>query len=68
MGTGSFTAEKSSVRVVVRTESSVTPFPLPVEVADRLRQFLLDKRNGNFQLNIRQGVILGFHVNEIHTL
>lgn len=43
-------------------------FPLPYEVAERLRTFILDKQSGNIQLNIRQGVILGFHVNEVHSL
>jgi hypothetical protein len=46
----------------------VTPFPLPVEIVNRLQQFFLDRKSGNIQLNIRQGVILGFHVNEVHTL
>jgi hypothetical protein len=43
-------------------------FPLPAEVAERLKQFILDKASGNIQLNIRQGSVLGFHVNEVHTL
>ncbi len=43
-------------------------FPLPSEFAERLRTFILDKQSGNIQLNIRQGVILGFHVNEVHSL
>jgi hypothetical protein len=39
-----------------------------VEIAERLRAFILDKNSGNIQLNIRQGAILGFHVNEVHSL
>lgn len=46
----------------------LTNVPLPVDVARRLQAFILDKNSGNIQLNIRQGVILGFHVNEVHTL
>lgn len=46
----------------------MTLFPLPTEFAERLRAFILDKQSGNIQLNIRQGVILGFHVNEVHSL
>lgn len=46
----------------------MTLFPLPDEVVARLRQFIIDKNSGNIQLNIRQGVILGFHVNEVHSL
>ena len=36
--------------------------PLPVE--ERLRRLLVDKFTGNVQLNIKDGRILGFHVNE----
>ena len=47
---------------------SVTTFPLPVEVADRLRAFLLDKSSGNFELNIKDGAIRGFRVTEHHNI
>lgn len=37
---------------------------LPPQIICRLREFLLDKRTGNVRLNIRDGVILGFDVEE----
>jgi hypothetical protein len=40
---------------------------VPPGVARRIHRFILDKQSGNIQLNIRQGVILGVHVTEIHT-
>jgi hypothetical protein len=41
---------------------------MPEEVAAALRRFLIDKSSGNIQLNIKQGIILGFHVTEIRSL
>ena len=41
---------------------------LPRQLLDRLGQFLLDKRTGNMQLNIKDGRILGAQVTEFHQI
>lgn len=41
---------------------------LPAKFAERVKRFLLDKRTGNIQLNIKAGRILGMHVTDISTL
>ena len=41
---------------------------LPRELLDRLGQFLLDKRTGNMQFNIKDGQILGAQVTEFHSI
>ena len=41
---------------------------VPRAVANALRQFMADWRTGNLQLNIKDGRILGLHVNEIVSL
>lgn len=37
---------------------------LPPALLARLAEFILDRRTGNVRLNIRDGVILGFDVEE----
>ena len=41
---------------------------LPDEIIGPISDFLLDKRTGNITLNIKDGKILGFHIEEIHVL
>ena len=43
----------------------VTKIPLlPPEIADALAEFLAKGRTGNIQLNIKDGQVLGAHVEE----
>lgn len=48
-------------------DASLRPILVPCKLAQRIQSFVLDKSSGNIQLNIRQGVILGIHITEIHT-
>lgn len=41
---------------------------LPATLQKRLAKMLLDKETGNFRINVKDGRILGFHVEEIHSL
>lgn len=41
---------------------------LPGQVAAALRKFLSEGRTGNITLNIKDGKILGAHINEIITI
>ncbi len=41
---------------------------LPKKVTDILRNFLVDGRTGNVQLNIRDGIVLGVTVEEKHSV
>lgn len=41
---------------------------LPPELETAVRRFIVDKLTGNVQLNIRDGKILGFHENRMHSL
>jgi hypothetical protein len=41
---------------------------LPDRVIGPIRDFLLDKRTGNIKLNIKDGEILGIHIEEIRVL
>ncbi|GEM_PF-5424784 len=38
---------------------------IPDEVWDVLARFLLDRKTGNIKLNVKDGRILGYHVEEI---
>lgn len=53
----------------MNAHSTLIPRPahalLPLPVEERLRRLLVDKFSGNVQLNIKDGRILGFHVNEV---
>jgi len=42
--------------------------PLPKQVADELRAFLVDNLSGNVTLNIQKGLILGLKVERIVSL
>ena len=50
-----------TARLIPRSPSAV----LPVKLEDRLRRLLIDRFTGNVQLNIKDGRILGFRVDEI---
>lgn len=41
------------------------PEAMPAPLVERLFQFLLDKRTGNVQINVLEGRVTGFHVEEI---
>lgn len=41
---------------------------IPVVVMGRITQFVLDRLTGNIQLNIKDGKILGVHIEEIIVL
>ena len=41
---------------------------LPDKIIEPIRDFLLDKRTGNIKLNIKDGEILGIHIEEIRVL
>ena len=41
---------------------------IPVVLMGRITQFVLDRRTGNIQLNIKDGEILGIHIEEIIAL
>ena len=41
---------------------------LPESVIEPITNFLLDKRTGNIKLNIKDGEILGIHIEEIRVL
>lgn len=38
---------------------------IPMNVWEQLTKFLLDKKTGNIQLNVKDGRVLGIHLNEI---
>ena len=41
---------------------------IPLRLYSFLNRFLIDKKTGNVTLNVRDGQILGFRVEEIHSL
>lgn len=41
---------------------------LPAELEQVVRRYILDKWTGNVQLNIKDGKILGFTENRLHSL
>ena len=41
---------------------------LPTAILEVLGIFSLDKRTGNIKINIKQGVVRGYHVEEIHSV
>lgn len=41
---------------------------IPLRLYSFLNHYLVDKRTGNVTLNIRDGQILGYRVEEIHSL
>ena len=41
---------------------------IPQQVLEVLGIFSLDNRTGNIKINIKQGVVLGYHVEEIHSV
>lgn len=41
------------------------PEAIPKILAERLLQFLLDRRTGNVQVNICEGRVTGFHIEEM---
>jgi hypothetical protein len=47
-------------------------FPRTLELPEKLRlqlaQFLLDKKTGNIVLNVKEGQILGFKVEELFSI
>ena len=45
--------------------SDMDNWRVPGHIAERITEFLLDRRTGNIKLNIRKGEILGAHVEEI---
>ncbi len=46
----------------------VAQMPLPDELLRVIKKFMLDKRRGNITLNIRDGEILGFKTEELHSI
>ena len=52
------------LRTIVRP-SVLENWRVPGHIAERITAFLLDRRTGNIKLNIRNGEILGAHVEEI---
>lgn len=44
------------------------PCPLPFGLIDRLKKWALDKTTGNVKLNVKDGRIVGFHMEEIVSL
>mgnify|MGYP001601849964 CR=1 FL=1 len=40
---------------------------LPKTLQDALISFLLEKQTGNIQINVRQGVIMGFRTETLHS-
>ena len=40
---------------------------IPADIMGKITQFVLDKHTGNIQLNIKDGEILGVHLEEIYT-
>lgn len=57
-----------TVKPVASERFGVFDLALPRELTERIQEFLLDKRTGNVRLNIRDGEILGFHIEEIITV
>ena len=57
-------ARHGSAPAAVLAELNRRETLLPPQIMLRLREFLLDKRTGNVRLNIRDGVILGFEIEE----
>ncbi len=55
---------KADVRIFKEPGNSF----LPIAVEERIRAFLVDKRTGNVQLNIKDGRILGLRIEEIVSL
>lgn len=41
---------------------------IPQGILEALGIFSLDKRTGNIKINIKHGVVLGYHVEEIRTV
>lgn len=39
--------------------------PLPAKVEEVLRQFILDRKTGNVRINVKDGRVLGVHLEEI---
>jgi hypothetical protein len=39
--------------------------PLPAKVEQMLKQFLLDRKTGNVRINVKDGRVLGVHLEEI---
>ena len=52
----------------MNNQADIETIRLPGQVAAALRKFLSECRTGNVTLNIRDGRILGAHVNEIITV
>ena len=48
--------------------SRVDSLDLPLKVVDALHEFFLDRATGNVTLNIKDGRVLGFHVERIVSL
>lgn len=49
--------------------ATIESFPtLPAEVYAILHRFLLDRKTGNVKLNIKEGRVLGYQVEEIVSL
>lgn len=54
---------RPNLRAIKEPELSIPP-----EFWQRLNDFMLDRRSGNVQLNIREGKLRSFHVEEIVSL
>ena len=68
MGTGLALTDRDHGKREGDAPGGVTMFPLPSEVAARLRPFFLDKKSGNISLNVQHGRILGLRVEEIFSV
>ncbi len=53
---------------ISNSPTNTSTVAVPRAVANALRQFMAEHRTGNLQLNIKDGRILGLHVNEIVSL
>lgn len=52
----------------VEARESDDGVPVPMRLWNFLNRYMIDKRTGNVTLNIKDGQILGYRVEEIHTL
>jgi len=41
------------------------PVAIPAKVEQMLKQFLLDRKTGNVRINVKDGRVLGVHLEEI---
>lgn len=52
----------------IRGDQEKPYLAIPSRALHKIRDFLLDRKTGNIKLNVKDGRVLGIHVEEIESL